>query len=332
MTVLQVALAYHAAGLGVIPIRPDGSKAPALSRGHPYLQRRPTPADLRRWFAAGRNGIAIACGAVSGNLETLDFETAAICRTWCRLVEAWAPGLVTRLCWVRTPGHLGQRGMHARYRCRAVVIPASTALASEPEREGDGPNRAPAAGPRTRVLIETRGEGGYAIAPGSPRGCHEAGRPWEHVGGPDLLHLPDLTPPERAVLLLSARALDRPVLHHHAAGPPHRAGHGGAALPGDDFNRHGPDWAELLEPHGWELVRAAGAVRYWRRPGKSRGSWSATTGFCRSREGYDLLHVFSSNAAPFRQGGSYSKYRAHVLLSHRGDDRAALATPGAAGA
>ena len=77
--VLEAALAYLRAGLGVLPVRPDGSKAPALPRGHPWLRRRATEADLRRWFAPGRNGIGIACGAVSGNLETLDFETVDAC-------------------------------------------------------------------------------------------------------------------------------------------------------------------------------------------------------------------------------------------------------------
>jgi putative DNA primase/helicase len=323
MTVLELALAYHAAGLGVLPVRPDGSKAPALSRGHRYLRRRPTEGDLRRWFAAGRNGIAVACGRVSGNLETLDFETVAVCRRWCRLVEARAPSLVGRLCWVRTPGHLGQPGMHARYRCPGITIPGPTALAAEPEG-GDIAQRPALTGrPRARLLIETRGEGSYAIAPGSPAGCHETGRPWEHVAGPDLAHLPELTPCERGVLVDCARALDTWMPAPRAA--PRQDATAPAAGPcvQDDFNRRGPDWADVLGPHGWILVRAAGAVRYWRRPGKARGSWSATTGFCHSREGYDLLHVFSSNASPFQPGGSYSKFRVHALLNHQGDSQAA---------
>jgi hypothetical protein len=41
LSVLETVLAYHAAGLGLLPVRPDGSKAPALRRGHPYPRRRP---------------------------------------------------------------------------------------------------------------------------------------------------------------------------------------------------------------------------------------------------------------------------------------------------
>jgi hypothetical protein len=71
------------------------------------------------------------------------------------------------------------------------------------------------------------------------------------------------------------------------------------------------------------LMRTSGVVRYWRRPGKQRGSWSATTGFCRASDGCDLLHVFSANAFPFESHCSYSKFRVYTLLRHQGDYRAA---------
>jgi putative DNA primase/helicase len=322
--VFESALAYHRAGLGVIPIRPDGSKAPALPRGHPYLYRRPTEADLARWFAAGRHGIGVVCGAVSGGLETLDFETVTAYRRWREVVEGAAPGLAARLCWALTPGHLGQRGVHGRYRCPGVAIPGPTPLAYGPQGEETGPPGAGAPAPaRWRLLIETRGEGSYAVAPGSPGACHETGRAWQHVGGPDLRRLPELAPRERDALLSAARALDRrPAPRPARAGPPARPVTGGR-VSGDDYNARGPDWAAVLGPHGWEVVRTLGAVRYWRRPGKRGAGWSATTGYCRAADGSDLLHVFSSNAPPFRPGGSYSKFRAYAALNHRGDLRAA---------
>jgi putative DNA primase/helicase len=311
-SVLEAALAYHRAGLAVVPIRPDGSKAPALPAGHPYLRERPTEGELLRWFSPRRNGIGVVCGRVSGQLETVDFETEEVFRSWRELVEGRAPGLVDRLSLVRTPGHLGQPGMHARYRCPGAAIPGSTALAREPSREERG---------RPRVLIETRGEGGYAIAPGSPPACHPTGGTWEHVAGPDLCRLPCLHVREREMLLSCARELDR------LGRPPGEAGSqglflrgaGGELSPAEAYNRDGPDWSELLCPHGWRLVRTAGGVRYWRRPGKDLGGWSATTGHCRSGDGGELLHVFTSNGGPFEQGRSYSKFNAYVLLNHGGD-------------
>lgn len=322
--VLQTALAYHAAGLGVIPIRSDGSKAPALPRRHPYLYQHPTEADLHRWFGTSRHGIAIACGAVSGQLETLDFETLAIFRSWRERVEAQCAGLADRLCWVLTPGHLGSRGMHGRYRCPDVVIPGSMALASEPcEEEGHRRSQFSPQYEKRRVLIETRGHGGYAIAPGSPAACHETGRLWEHVAGADLLHLPNVTAQEREVLLASARALDCVCQLPSIATNTRSFTRNARPWNDNDFNTWDLDWLTILAPHGWQLMRTSGVVRYWRRPGKQRGSWSATTGYCRGRDGCDLLHVFSSNAFPFQLQGSYSKFRAYVLLNHQGDYRAA---------
>ena len=63
----------------------------------------PTTRELVLWFGRGINGIAIICGAVSGNLEVLDFDDAPTFREWARLVEAEAPGLLDRLPRVATP-------------------------------------------------------------------------------------------------------------------------------------------------------------------------------------------------------------------------------------
>jgi hypothetical protein len=46
---------------------------------------------------------------------------------------------------------------------------------------------------------------------------------------------------------------------------------------------------------------------------------SATTDYA----GSELLHVFSSNAAPFDQDTAYTKFHAFALLEHDGDFRAA---------
>jgi putative DNA primase/helicase len=301
--VLDAAIAYQLAGLALVPIRPDGSKAPALPAGHPYLRQRASEAELRRWFASGRNGIATVCGQVSGHLETIDFETIDVYRRWRALVQEKAPGLVAQLSWVLTPGHLGQAGLHARYRCPEVAIPGSRILARQ---AGEGTV--------ATVLIESRGTGSYSIAPGSPPSCHPNGGCWEHVAGPDLLHLPCISASQRRLLLSRAEALDQ-----HRPPPrvrtPNRAESDPVAA---EFNR-GPDWSEILGPAGWQLLRSAGAVRYWRRPGKPVGGWSATTGYLRGGDGSELLHVFSTGAAPFEPGRSYSKFSAYALLEHHGN-------------
>jgi hypothetical protein len=315
------------AGLSVIPIAADGSKAPdgrllpRLPKGpdgelkhtwDPFKERLPTDDELIRWFGIGRLGIAIICGRVSGNLETMDFDREAetIFPEWCALVESEQPGLVAKLSVTRTP----KPGFHTRYRCREIDIPGNMKLAMDPS-----------APKKEQVLIETRGEGGYALAPGCPPECHETGRTYDYVSGPPLHQIQDITAAEREILIRAARSFNRAPATD-SAGARASSSEGDALRPGDDYNRRGPDWLEILD--GWSLARKAGKGRYLRRPGKERG-WSATVGVCTSKNGVELLAVFSSNAAPFEgpQGGKpctcYSKFAAYTLLHHQGDFKAA---------
>jgi hypothetical protein len=305
---LHAAKWYVQAGLSVIPVRPDGSKAPAVTTWEPFQERLPTQDELHRWFAAGRRGVAIVGGIVSGNLECIDFDHDAlqIFAAWSELIESEAPGLIARLSVAKTP----KPGFHVRYRCPDVVIPGNTKLAEDP------------AGPaKERTLIETRGEGGYALAPGCPAECHATRRTYEHHSGPKLSQIQPISASEREILWRCARSFDR-AFARQAPGP-----RGGGNRPGEDFNRRGPAWEEILEPHGWTKVREAYGKAYWRRPDKDMG-WSATTGYCTGKDGAELLAVFSSNAAPFevppsKPCGCYSKFVAFALLNHRGDFKAA---------
>jgi hypothetical protein len=73
------------------------------------------------------------------------------------------------------------------------------------------------------------------------------------------------------------------------------------------------EWADILIPHGWQVVRQRGEVTLWCRPGKRDGI-SATTGYCG-----DHLYVFSSNAHPFEPARAYGKFTAFALLNAGGD-------------
>ncbi len=173
-------------------------------------------------------------------------------------------------------------------------------------------------------MIETRGEGGYALVPGTPKECHDTGRLYLHVDGPSLTEVATITAAERRVLILSAEMLDlkeKPVENDGRL--PNND-----LLPGTDFNQRGPDWHDLLEPHGWVCARRSGSACYWRRPGKEKG-WSATTGVCVGKSGSPLFAVFSSNASPFQAGDNgkpckcYDKFGVYAFLNHNRDFRAA---------
>ncbi|HJT79288.1 MAG TPA: bifunctional DNA primase/polymerase, partial [Gemmataceae bacterium] len=314
---LDAALAYRRAGLSVIPVRTDGSKQPAVAQWKRF-QKDPPPENAIRAYWSEPRGIAVVCGRVSGNAECIDFDRGDLFGPWCEVVEAQAPGLLSRLSVVRTPGG----GNHVWYRCSGITIPGNTKLAMELGTD-------PKTGRPTReTLIETRGEGGYALAPGSPPACHPSGRTYEHVAGPSLTNLAEITPQEREVLIAAARSFDLMA----AAGKPETPkakGAGTGLRPGDDYDRNGPPFPEILEPHGWEQGHRQGEKVYWRRPGKDTPGYSATTGYCRGKNGEDLLAVFSTNAYPFegptgsRACTCHGKFAAYALLNHGGDFKAA---------
>ncbi len=326
-SVLERARQYVRAGISVIPIRRDGSKAPdpvnlpriwnddtskSKTSWKPFTQRCPTDEELQKWFGGGKPaGIGVITGAVSGALELLDFDAEArdIFPKWWALVNHEAPGLVERLSIVQTPRE-PDGGVHVRYRCPDVKIPGNMKLATDP-----------AAPPKDRTLIETRGEGGYAVAPGSPADCHATGRPYEYLT--ETIIPPSITTEERELLIRCARYFDKQVVIEDAAERNGQSRDDGLK-PGEDFDRRGPDWKDILTPHGWvQAGRALNGERRWRRPDKREG-WSATTGHCRGQDGADLLRVFSSNAPPFEAGKCYGKFRAYALLNHDGDLAAAV--------
>jgi putative DNA primase/helicase len=309
--VLAAARAYAAAGLSVVPVPPDGTKRPRV----PWRRYQLWPASdaqLVAWFAASRDGVAVLCGRVSGDLEVLDFDEASLFAPWAELVGAQAKGVLGRLVVVRTPGP----GYHVYLRC------PGHATGNQKLAMGTGP------GGRPVTLIETRGEGGLVLSPACPPGCHPSGRSYVLERG-DLAAVPAVAPEERGLLLDAARSLTRHVPPRclvaglpGASGPARptaAAATGAGRRPGDHYNATA-SWPAILEPHGWRCVRTDGAgVGHWRRPGKPGPGWSATTDYA----GAGLLYVFSSNAAPFEPGRAYTKFAAHALLDHGGDFRAA---------
>ncbi len=300
------AVSYLRAGLCVLPAK-RLEKRPAIGAWKQYQKRAPTEAELSAWMANPRNhpdAVCILCGAVSGHLETLDFDAGGerFAAWWDRIPAALRDRLVVET----TPSG----GMHVVYRCAAPVC-GNLKLAQRK------------VGKEVETLIETRGEGGlFLCAP-------TLGYILAHG---DLCDLPVLTEAERDVLLQAAWELneympavvDAPV-RSSTAGQLRADGCASADRPGDDFNTRG-DPRVVLEQHGWSRV-GGGENEYWRRPGKASG-WSATLKEC---SGGGVFYVFSSNAAPFEPNRAYSPFSVYALLNHGGDFEQAARSLRAAG-
>jgi hypothetical protein len=229
-TPLDEALRLLAAGVSVIPVRPDGSKAPAVPEWKGAQERPYTAAQARSLWAGRVRGLAAVCGAVSGGLECLDFDVKP-CSTGGRPSWRAAPGPAGPLVVVDTP-----EGAHCWYRCAEVE--GNQKLARDAGRQGDD---------------RDAGRGRVRGPAGSPAVCHPSGREYAYRRG-HLAAVQVVAEAERALMHDLARGFDRFAELPAGAKAPPAAGPG-QVTPWDDFDARGPGWQEILEPHGWRLVK-----------------------------------------------------------------------------
>lgn len=297
-TVYASSRAYLAAGFSVIPLKLDGSKHPAISWKQ-YQERHATSAELSDWFdRPNPYGIGVICGAVSGNLEVLDFDDPYVCAHYFAKLSELGLEDLARSCWrVMTP----TLGTHLYYRHQG---------------EATGNQKLAMSADGKETLIETRGEGGYVVAPGSPIGVHSAGERYIPLGA---MRVPLLTADERQSLLAYAKSFDKRPAPPPAVLQPQRLVNTNTTAtageaPGAVFNRVAT-WAQVLTPHGWQLARELhGGRQLWRRPAARTSNWDATT----NRDGTDRLWVFSTSTV-FDTGRYYDKFAAYTVLNFGGN-------------
>lgn len=308
MPILKTALAYLAAGLAPLPIKDDGSKQP-LVKWLDYQERAPELRDINRWFGNGQDGLGVVTGAVSGGLEVIDIDAAELVQPFLAAVEQAMPGLIERLPRERTP----RNGAHLFYRCPGHIEQ----------------NQKLARSVTKSVLIETRGEGGFCVTAPTTGRYHATGNPYEMEHG-ELVAIPQITQEERDALLAIARSYNQYIQPSHAPSAGNGDGNGEGNRPGDDFNERAT-WADVLEPHGWKMLRVQAKAEIWQRPGKDGPGGSAIAGGKSPRTGFGELYVYSSNALPFEPEQGYTKFHAYALLNHNGDYKEAAKTLAKAG-
>ncbi|MCV7566377.1 bifunctional DNA primase/polymerase [Micrococcus luteus] len=299
---IDTARQMHAHGVNVIPVRDDGSKAPALKA---WQSHRTTAADLEAWFGGDDpryRAIGAACGALSGGLEMLEIEGAHVHLLEAVGRAAGASGLLD--LWERINDGWCERspsgGVHWFYRVEGMDVPGNVKLAATEARQ---------------TIAETRGTGGQVVLAPSGGTTHKTGRAWERLdGGPATI--PTLTPGERDALHGLFRALDRTPARTVEHRPAPTLAPADGARPGDLYAAR-TTWDELLTRHGWQVHHRAGAETHWTRPGKSTTEGPSAT----TREDGGL-YVFSTSTA-FDPEVPYSKFGAYAVLEHGGDHAAA---------
>ena len=318
MPLLQEAVAWYMAGYMPLPVKPDGSKAPAVTSWTQYQKERPSLPEVLELFEADTDGIGLICGAVSGGLEMLELEGRAVAEGYIdRVRQAFIDHDAGRL-WNRlVMGYVEETpsgGVHYYYRVDGHSL-RNRKLARRPATPDEltiNPDE------KLKVLIETRGEGGFSVIAPSAGRTHETRKAWEALNNPS--ELLTISGDERDAIHAICSTLDQVPVQEMPA--PTSRGPLQAVpdelRPGDDFNNRAT-WKEILEPHGWTVRKHYGGNLYgWAKPGKTHPGISATTG----RNEADRLYVFSTST-PFDTETPYSKFGALALLEHGGDFAAA---------
>lgn len=221
-----------------------------------YQEALPTPGELDEQFATGKaQGIAVICGKVSGQLEVIDVDvkydlSGTLFEDLSAAIHDVSPELSDKLMIVQTRSG----GYHIYYRC--PVIQGNQKLAQRPatsEEVRENPNE------KVLVLIETRGEGGYVVAPPTDG--------YKKVSGDGIQ---EISPADREVLLEISRSFNQHIVEVQKPAVTRTASEPFAVTPWEDYNKRGvDDMLQRLQNHGWSIVAHKGQKVIFKRPGKS---------------------------------------------------------------
>ena len=289
MSLTDKAKEYLGYNLSVIPTKED--KRPALPSWSPYQSERMNTDQVGGFFSGVNiKGLGIICGAVSGNLEVIDVDTKhdTTGSLWIELktlIEDNLPDVYNSLVIAQTKSG----GYHIYYRCKEIK--GNLKLATKQNRE---------------VLIETRGEGGYVIAPPTPNYKYIQGEP---------IKIPTITPEQRDVLFSIAKSFnelpeEKPKVNTTSANSYSSTG----LSPWEDYNSRG-DVVALLESKGWKAVNQRGERINLLRPGSTDSKTSGNY-----HTGLKVLRVFSSSTE-FNPDKGYSPSQVYSLLECNEDSK-----------
>lgn len=284
----QMAGRYIGQNLSIIPAKRD--KTPALGSWRPYQSKQMTQQEIYKNFPA--EAVAIITGYM--NLEVIDVDIKHD-KTGNLWPELWslindnlpdiAPGLVI--------ASTQSGGKHIYYRCQEAA--GNLKLATNSENE---------------TLIETRGKGGYVIAPPSPGYCFDNGCSLENI--------PGITPEHRETLLAVCRSFNK--VDEVPSEPPQPTAKGKnnnpvkyeGLSPFEDYDSRG-DITGLLERHGWQKVKEQGDRIHFLRPGETTAKTSANFHIGKNR-----FYCFTTSSQ-FEAGKGYSPTAVFALLECNND-------------
>lgn len=245
----------------------------------------------------GCYGIGLVCGAVSGGLEVIDIDCkydlkGTLFSEYKLLINQLDKGLLKKMVVAKTQSG----GYHFIYRCDKIE--GNLKLASRhttEEEKKDNPKD------KVRVLIETRGEGGYIACFPTPK--------YSFIYG-SLDKVSTISENERETLFTAAKTFNE-VFKEAIIKKEYKSVMVEDSNPFEDYNRRG-DVIGLLETEGWELRLQRGNQFLLNRPGGT-GKWSADW-----NNEKRLFYVFTSSTE-FEEGRAYNATGVLSTLMFGGD-------------
>jgi len=298
----EVALRFVNLGLSVLPVNQakeptaQGKNGCVRFSWNKYQSQIMTAQEIDRSFTGDCvKGLGIICGKISGGLEVIDIDTkydltGYLAEEYSNLIKDNLPELYDSLVIAQTQSG----GYHLFYRCETLEGNQPTLAQrytteedreekyleniqkhiakGETEEEAERLATASRKNDKIRVLIETRGEGGYVASYPTPGYTFIQGEPE---------NIPTITPEQRAILLRLAKDFDKVEPVPTPSTPPElkktreeiRKKYNlkeGELTSLEDFDlRGGEAVINLLVENGWEVMRETSERIYLLRPGKA---------------------------------------------------------------
>lgn len=288
---MQAVSNLYESGLSVIPVRENKLPIGSWKQNQEQLI---DPALNGNFQNA--DGYGIVCGKVSGNVECIDIDTkydlsGKLFDEYKKVIQKTSPGLLKKLAVQQTPSG----GYHFIYKCK--TISGNLKLAQRhclPDELEQGQKQG------RRVLIETRGEGGYFM-------CY----PGYKVVYGDLSCINEITEEERSVLFSCANLFNEVIEVKEPVKSEPQKVDGYEISPFEDYNERG-DIVTLLESFGWSNVYTRNDNIHFLRPGGTQNN-SATYHLTKK-----IFYVFTTSTE-FDANKGYNPAQVYSILKHNGD-------------